>query len=110
MVDLHKFLALAKAVGVTDGGNQASLELLDGFKVIIAMTSSCSPRVNLMLRSSTRMRTEGLLFQPDWTEPRETVQPRETFQVYRVVLCYGHINFLFYRMQDTRLPFTQISN
>ena len=54
VVDMHKFLAAAH---VTKEDLQPSLALLDGLKTVAGMSSSCSPRVNLMLRSSNQLKT-----------------------------------------------------
>lgn len=61
VVDLHKFLAMGIVSELSQQGASAvwTLELLDGLKGVVAMSSSCSPRVNLLLRSNGTMRIEG---------------------------------------------------
>ena len=58
VVDLHKFLA---AMMVLDYDNAAATgfenSVLEGLQIVASMSSSTSPRVNLIFRSNVRLRT-----------------------------------------------------
>ena len=55
-VDAHKFLAAAHMLSEDA---TPDIRLLDGLKIVSGLSSSCSPRVNLMFRSSNELKTVG---------------------------------------------------
>ena len=49
VVDLHKFLAMTL---VEENTGDLTVDLIEGFKTVVSLSNSCSPRVNLSLRAS----------------------------------------------------------
>ena len=60
VVEMHKFLAWAKVAALESQGEDKEtmpLHTREGLKIVAAFALSTSPRVNLLLRASTPLRT-----------------------------------------------------
>ena len=57
VVDLHKFLAMAKIMKGEEEGGIWNVADLEGLKAVAGMGNSTSPRINVLIRSSTQLRT-----------------------------------------------------
>ena len=84
VVDVHKFLAAAHMLSEDV---MPDMHLLNGLKTIAGLSSSCSPRVNLMFRSSNELKTVGGRVCFFKNRMPVSLTMKRTGQLLTIVLC-----------------------